>query len=645
MKNSRKTSFLSFRRIVGLSWVIALSLSPLYAKNNEKKGNIQIEYEVAFKGVEDKNLVKDLKQTSDLENFKDKSPISVAALKHRAEADNTLLLEAMHAYGYYEACINTSISFLRHMNAHPVSFAYNAHPISKYGHSKDTIIINKYKVLIDLKPGPDYILSTFKIVPKEETVHDNFGKLFDFDTFDLNKLGIHPGAPINYRSVADAKENLIKKMRNKGFPLARITNQEILVDQAKKSVYVTLDVTSGPQARFGNVVITGLKNVSEKYAQNRVSWKKGELYRPKELDITQKSFFDSGLFTTVSITPGSHVDTNGYITMYITVTEGKHHTITLGGTYHLTWEGVGGIVGFKDRNLGHSGITFDINSSINQKKQVGKLLFQVPDVLIPNQNFFVMGSLMRNRAPNYLEKNLDARAFIERHFNRYISMSIGLKFDLMQTGKTDANEHYTLLGSPFHFNFQTSDSLLLRNPYKGGWVNIKVIPYMSLTKSEPQFIKGKIAGATYFPLWPNRRLILAQSALFASLMGETRINIPAPYRFYAGNEQHLRGYPYQAVSPLDDLDRPIGGKSTFLYSLEIRMLVKKDFEMVGFLDIGNVWATSWPDWDNAMLKSMGFGLRYFTFIGPLRVDIGYPMNKRPNIKKSYQVYFSIGQPF
>ncbi|MCH9632464.1 MAG: Outer membrane protein assembly factor BamA [Chlamydiae bacterium] len=74
-------------------------------------------------------------------------------------------------------------------------------------------------------------------------------------------------------------------------------------------------------------------------------------------------------------------------------------------------------------------------------------------------------------------------------------------------------------------------------------------------------------------------------------------------------------------------------------------MILKSFAVVGFFDVGNVYLSSWPKWSDAFVKSLGVGVRYFSFVGPLRLDIGFPLNKRRNVDSDYQIYFSIGQAF
>jgi translocation and assembly module TamA len=58
-----------------------------------------------------------------------------------------------------------------------------------------------------------------------------------------------------------------------------------------------------------------------------------------------------------------------------------------------------------------------------------------------------------------------------------------------------------------------------------------------------------------------------------------------------------------------------------------------------------VYQTEFPKFDGKWLKSVGIGLRYFSFLGPLRLDVGFPLNKRKHLDDNYRTLISIGQTF
>jgi translocation and assembly module TamA len=128
-------------------------------------------------------------------------------------------------------------------------------------------------------------------------------------------------------------------------------------------------------------------------------------------------------------------------------------------------------------------------------------------------------------------------------------------------------------------------------------------------------------------------------------VGESTPTLPANKRFYAGGGASLRGYKFQSVGPLGVRNTPLGGRSLFEVSTELRVKFTETIGGVVFIDGGNVYDDELPDLSTNLQWSAGFGARYFTTFGPLRLDFGFPLNPRDGIDDFMQFYISIGQAF
>ena len=70
----------------------------------------------------------------------------------------------------------------------------------------------------------------------------------------------------------------------------------------------------------------------------------------------------------------------------------------------------------------------------------------------------------------------------------------------------------------------------------------------------------------------------------------------------------------------------IGGRSLFEASAELRVKVTDTIGIVPFFDAGNAFASTFPNFSEPLYSSVGLGLRYFTAIGPIRLDVAFPLN-------------------
>ena len=89
----------------------------------------------------------------------------------------------------------------------------------------------------------------------------------------------------------------------------------------------------------------------------------------------------------------------------------------------------------------------------------------------------------------------------------------------------------------------------------------------------------------------------------------------------------------------------MGGRSFLETSLELRLRLTDNIEVVGFIDSGLAYSNIIPLSEQKLLHGAGFGFRYITDFGPIRADIGFPLKRRKFIDDAFQLYFGIGQAF
>jgi translocation and assembly module TamA len=105
----------------------------------------------------------------------------------------------------------------------------------------------------------------------------------------------------------------------------------------------------------------------------------------------------------------------------------------------------------------------------------------------------------------------------------------------------------------------------------------------------------------------------------------------------------VRGYAYQTIGPLFPDDTPEGGLSLDAFSLEFRQRIGQSFGIVPFVDAGQVSAGNTP-FTGRLYTGVGLGGRYYTSIGPIRVDFAVPL-ARIDGNAAFQVYVGLGEAF
>ncbi len=558
-------------------------------------------YEVNFEGTDIPEVLEKLHDNSKLVELQDRPPKTELALKHRAEEDVPNLIKALHSLAYY-----------------------NAHVKIDYDFTQTPPLVN-----IFIEPGPVYPLVNFTILP--ESINITYE--------DLCISLFEPALP---ETILQAEEDLIDILNNSGYALAKITKRDVIADQATKEVSVILEVDQGPLATFGKTTIIGEKEVLETFIRNKIKWSEGEIYDPALIERTISALEATGLFKTIAITPQELLDDETSLPIQIDVDEAKHRSIGFGVGYS-TQRGPGVTAEWENRNLFSMGERIRLFTNLLWKTQEVKVSYVKPDYLRPDQDLVLATELKRDLTRGFHEESFTMGAALERQVTEKTRLSLGVMYKQLYTTKSENNGDFNLFKVPFVYRWNDTDNIL--DPQKGATMFFKSVPTVQFLDKPFVYCINQFIGTAYFPLAEDGKFVLASKINVGSIVGGPNHSLPIPEKFFAGSENTLRGYNYYTVSPLDHNSKPIGGRSMIIYTLEGRWKVNDQWGVVGFFEAGNVYKPSFPAFDRKVLKSIGIGGRYYTPVGPLRLDIAFPLDRRPGIDRSFQIYFSVGQAF
>ena len=565
-------------------------------------------YEVQFIGIPNEKVQKIISSVSQLEKLKANPPETILRLKQRVEADMSNILEGLHSLAYYGAKVDFSIKNDGHL------------------------------IVIKIETGPVYPLADYQIHYTQN------GTSLDHPPIPitLENLKIYIGEPALPEVILASEEALLDKLNLQGFAFASIKKRDALANQNEKNVVVLIDVEIGPLTYFGPLTITGAERLSKNFFYKKLKWREDDLYDPIKVEKTQEALELTGLLRSVTITHAEQPESVNHIPFKLSVVEAKQRSIGFGVNYN-TELGPGITAEWEDRNIRGQGEKLSFRADIWQIRQEGRLAYLIPEFKSANQNLIWILDYHHDVTKGFTDSTFSLSAVIEKKLSTHLRVSYGGMYKLIDSRHSDLNGVFNLIQIPLQLRWSTVDNTL--DPTEGITLNLKSIP--SLQFIEPQFMYciNTFTGTLYRSLTKDKRHIIAAKLMLGSTIGAGKNEIPPPERFYAGSENALRGYNYLTVSPLGRDHKPLGGRSLFIYSLELRNKVGKNFGWVAFYEVGNVYFKAYPNLNKPMLQSIGLGLRYYTPIGPLRFDIAFPLNRRHHVDGPMQVYFSIGQSF
>jgi translocation and assembly module TamA len=479
-----------------------------------------------------------------------------------------------------------------------------------------------------VKPGTQYHISAITIEPARYASY-------------AGKLKIKINGPLDAQAVLDSEQALLLAMAENHCYFTLKATHTATIDRKARTGAITFHIDVGGDASFGRTTFHGQTTIKTRYLYKLLPWKRGDCFRRDKIESLRAALLESGLFSRAEAVLPDAPGPGGAVPVRIELAERAQHTIKAGLNYY-TDEGAGITLGWEHRNLLGSAEKFDIDLGLSQLKQSLDLNFTKPYFLRKGQTLGFTNSLRRQDTDAYKETALDLGANISRKFNDRISGTTGAKFTLSRImDKTNITQNYALFSLPQSLGYDSRDNAL--DPHKGWLLNGTVAPYFDVLGNSNPFFKSQLTASTYLPLGGKRDLILALRGNIGSIMGTTSVDVPATERFYSGGGGSVRGFGYQDIGPHED-GKATGGRSLAESAAELRFKLTETLGGVTFLDAGSVSDSAIPDFSNLSVGA-GVGARYYTAIGPLRFDVGVPLNNRETTGRAFQIYISIGQAF
>jgi len=628
---------------------------------------------LASTGDSDMNAT--LKATSELVTLRTSAPVGPFALIGRARGDLERLKTVLESNGYYQSYVGITIDDL------PLDDPTLGDELSSKPKGTDA------HVKVSFSLGPVYHL-------RHITIDGEIPPSVDA------KLPLTTGAPAVAAQILAAGENLQTALEDQGYAFAKVDPPVAQEIPAERVLDVSFHVTAGARVNIGAIKFRGLKKMKEPFVRQRLLVHTGELYGAGKIERARKDLLALGVFTSVTVQVDEKADSNGQVPITFRVRERLLHAVSLSAAYSTDLGGSSGVT-WTQRNMSGRGDSLTLGANVlnlggTASNGVGydvTAKYLLPEFGHRDQSLQLAVEAINQSLQAYDQKAITFGATLTRKFSSEWSASIGATAEveriqqegfitvpdssgltacpvLTAVGKysecavnpteifTTAlqTSHYELLALPMSITFNTTglDSPL-EDATHGVRASVSEAPTLSLgTRTAKYFItQGNVS--FYFDLnhlgWSDPgRSVIALRALAGLAQGAGQFSLPPDQRFYAGGSGTVRGYRYQSVGPPFPDGNPIGGTALNAGQAEYRQRIGQSLGFVVFLDAGQVSETVNP-LNSTLRKGAGAGARYYTPIGPLRLDLGLPINRpvdRNTHKKlgdAFEIYIGLGQSF
>lgn len=584
-------------------FLYALVLLPLTASAD----NTPIAYSVSISGIKDSGLIELLRSVSDSIERIDYPPPTRLLLEDMARDDTDKMEKVLRARGFYTGMVTSKVKEKK----------------------------NKYEIIFSVTTGRLFTLKTISIIPVKKSSET------DAKLPSPAVIGLEEGQPGTAKSIINAEDKLLSLLRDQGYPFAKISDRKVIVDYATRTMEVIYQADSGERMVFGKSNISGLVNIHEDYVMNLIPWKEGEVYSPKLMQKFRDRLSRAGIFSIVQVSHRPQPPEDGRLAIEVKLQERDRFSIGISAGYQ-TDRGFGGSLSWEDRSIFGGGELLQIGTDLSQEVNTGKISLKLPQFMNPDQDLELGIYLTDDRPDAYTSQRLRGAVALLQDLGGGITLRGGTAITQDGVEQLDTRNDYTLISAPLAIKWTigpTGDPTA-----DGAALDLTGEPFYDLHRYG-FFTKVLLSNNIYLNIPGISFLSVATRAALGSIPGPGgEDEIPADLRFYAGGAGSIRGYAYQSIGPLVGKD-PIGGRSLLTFSFELEIEIISGIGVAGFIDGGSSFTDSFPSKSNDILYGAGGGLRYFSPIGPIGLDIGFPLHRRIGIDDSFQIYVSIVRTF
>jgi outer membrane protein insertion porin family len=483
----------------------------------------------------------------------------------------------------------------------------------------------KVRIAVTIEEGPRTLVG--QVVLK--------GDLPLAETLLRKGLRLKPGQPYVAFTLKDDEDILASRISPHGYPYVNVQGgAQLSADRTKADIGYT--IAPGPHVRVGQIFFVGNFNTRDRFMRRELGFKTGDDFSLKEVLEAQRRLRNLNVFESVQVHSIGLKERQDKVHLLVRTVEKKPYYFLAGGGYQ-TDKGFYGRTQIGDYNF--TGTAKDLSLSA-ELSQVGYRT----DIGIGEPRLF--GTSIRADTALFAERSepfnqdfgtdtFGASITFSHSWKHHISTGLGVRYERREqfirertavTVQTDPSvfEPRSIVVTTPSVLYDSRDSFI--HPRRGQWVNTTVDISNGLDNALDDFLKYRVEVRAYHTLFTH--MTLAGRAWAGYLEPTGGAQPPLDQLFYLGGTTTVRGF-MENMLRFDAEGNPIGGRMALLASLEARIDVGYNFQLVPFVDTGSVREALMDAGSAAFRWSAGLGLEYITPIGPIGLFYGYKLDRRP----------------
>ena len=441
---------------------------------------------------------------------------------------------------------------------------------------------------------------------------------------------IQAGKGLNQRAYDEFKANLATRAQRRGYFDGRFATSRVDVYPGELAADVTVEYVSGERYRFGPVTLDQ-SVVDPKLALRYVDFKAGEPYDADRINDLYTALLVGGYFQNVELrtTPRPAPDLDVALTIVLTAAPRRTATAGLG---FATDTGAKVRLGFLNQRLNRQGHQLEFNSSLAQVLGEVSLSYRLP-LGSPRDEWLSFDTGYKYEKPEDSssdEFRLGIKDVRRRRGNWRETRFVDYRRETFRVGEDRGTSDLLIPG----LSWANQPRLLPNRPRRAHRLTFTVSGTDEVFGSDTAFLQLESSGKAILPLWNTARLLVRGEVGWT--IKQDFNDLPFSVRYFAGGDDSVRGYDYKTLGPTDAAGIVTGGGDKLAGSIEFDQRIFENWSVAAFVDMGNAFDSFK---DLSLKTGVGAGLRWYSPLGPIRLDVGVPLDDAPD---SFRIHITLG---
>ncbi len=430
---------------------------------------------------------------------------------------------------------------------------------------------------------------------------------------------LEPGQPLYQPDYERLKSKLLELANERLYLDAAFAVQQLDVFPELNQADVNLRFESGSRYQIGQVNIEmGASFLRQEMVRGLINIDVPATVNQSQLYGIKQKLNATGYFRQVLFELDHEHKAAGTVPLNIKLLPAAKYDYSVGLGFS-TDAGAKASFSYDNHRINQRGHQFSSQLELSQLSNELTAAYKIPSQQRPASKWFSVQLGYRDEQTDLVDSQTAKLGFSETriHNNRWQNINfIDIVHEQFDTGEAQGESLLLVPG----LSWSLTDADNLARPTRGYKIQTEFKGASEDLFSDASFAQITLSGKFIHALGAsNRMLYRAQFGATASADFE---QLPTTYRFFAGGDQSIRGYDYESLSPVNEAGDLAGGKHLAVASIEFEHQFAPQWAVAAFTDFGDAFA------DEFDLKySVGAGLRWFSPIGPIRIDVGVPLDQ------------------